>query len=568
MQDFAPSIAPIELRRRWEEEGLWTDDTFPVVAARGLASNRSARARVLSAVRPYDGTVGDLADQGARLAGLLSAGGIGPGEVVAFQLPNWPEAVSTFYGLLQLGVVVVPIVHIYGHKEIGHILRQSAARALITADRFGSHDYLAELDLAPSLADLELIVVVDAHGSFPTPEAESLTWNQVLAAGEPLGRVAVVDPDAPALICYTSGTTSAAKGVVHTHRTFLAELRQGAALRGRDPASDANDPLGGITGAPVGHVAGMLSMFGPMVGSSMLHLLDRWDPGLVLRTMREDRLTSGSGATFFLTSLLDHPDFDPAVHAPLMARIGMGGAPIPAEVARRADALGISITRSYGSTEHPSITSTTHADPAEIRLYTDGAPLPGVEIRLVDDDARDVPRGTPGEILSRGPDRFVGYVDPALTATCIDREGWFATGDIGVLDERGNLSITDRKKDIIIRGGENISAAEVEDLMLTIPGVLEVAVVAAPDPRYGEHACAFVQLDESARPFGLEELRRHLDRAGLARQKWPEEQRFVVDFPRTPSGKIQKHALRERLRSESSGLTTDQVSTSRDHSTS
>ena len=554
MRDFAPTTAPVEVRHRWQAEGLWTDDTFPVVAERGLASNRAGRARVLSGVRPYDGTVGDLADRGARLAGLLAARGIAPGEVVAFQLPNWPEAVATFYGLLQLGVVVVPIVHIYGHKEVGHILRQSGARVLVTADRFGSHDYLAELDaLTGTLPDLELVVVVDAHGPFPAPEAECLTWDEALAAGEPLGHVATVDPDAPALICYTSGTTSAAKGVVHTHRSFLAELRQGAALRGRDPAPPAGlSVLGGLTGAPVGHVAGMLAMFGPMVGGSSVQLLDRWDPGLVLRTMRADHLTSGSGATFFLTSLLDHPDFDPAVHAPLMARIGMGGAPIPAEVARRAESLGISITRSYGSTEHPSITSTTHTDPPEVRLYTDGAPLPGVEIRLVDDDGRDVPPGAAGEILSRGPERFVGYVDPALTAACIDGDGWFATGDIGVLDDGGNLSITDRKKDIIIRGGENISAAEVEDVVLTIPGVLEVAVVAAPDPRYGEHVCAFVQLDDSTRPFGLEQLRHHLEHAGLARQKLPEEQRFVDDFPRTPSGKIQKHVLRARLRNESS----------------
>jgi acyl-CoA synthetase (AMP-forming)/AMP-acid ligase II len=268
--------------------------------------------------------------------------------------------------------------------------------------------------------------------------------------------------------------------------------------------------------------------------------------------MREDRLTSGSGATFFLTSLLDHPDFDPAVHAPLMARIGMGGAPIPAEVARRAEALGISITRSYGSTEHPSITSTTHGDPPAIRLFTDGAPLPGVDIRLVDDDGRDVPAGTPGEILSRGPERFVGYVDPALTAASIDREGWFATGDVGVLDEWGNLSITDRKKDIIIRGGENISAAEVEELLLGLPGVAEAAVVAAPDQRLGEHACAFVRVRPGAPPPNLEDVRARLGAAGLARQKWPEELRVVDDLPRTASGKVQKFVLRQ-LASNSGG---------------
>ena len=550
MHDFVPSVAPMELRRRWHAEGLWNDDTFPILVARGLADNRSGRARVLSAVRPYEGTVGDLADQGALLAGLLAARGIGPGDVVAFQLPNWPEAASTFYGLLQLGVVVVPIVHIYGHREVGHILRQSRARTLITADRFGAHDYLAELARAAPLPDLELVVVVDAHGPFPAPDAESLTWREVLAADKPFGVPATVDPDAPAFVCYTSGTTSDAKGVVHSHRTFLAELRQGATLRG--PADPAMVKVqGGLSGAPVGHVGGMLMLFGPVVAGSGLNLLDRWDPGLVLRTMAAENLTSGSGATFFLTSLLDHPEFDPAVHAPLLARVGMGGAPIPAEVARRATELGISLTRSYGSTEHPSITGSSHDDPEHVRLYTDGAPLPGVDLRLVDEDGRDVPVGTPGEILSRGPERFVGYVDPALTAAAIDADGWYATGDVGVLDERGNLSITDRKKDVIIRGGENISAAEIEEIMLTRPDVLEVAVVAAPDRRYGEHACAFVRVTDPASTFGIEELRAQLERAGLARQKWPEDLRFVDNYPRTASGKVQKHVLRAWLRDES-----------------
>src|SRR3954468_20307495 len=178
MQNFVPRQAPIELRRGWQAQGLWTDDTFPAVVARGLTDNRAGRARVLSAVRPYDGTLGALGDQAALLAGLLAARGIGAGDVVAFQLPNWPEAAATFYGLLQLGVVVVPIVHIYGHREVGHILRQSRAPMLVTADRFGSHDYLAELDLAGPLPHLELLVVVDAHGPIPTPEVETLTWNE------------------------------------------------------------------------------------------------------------------------------------------------------------------------------------------------------------------------------------------------------------------------------------------------------------------------------------------------------------------------------------------------------
>jgi acyl-CoA synthetase (AMP-forming)/AMP-acid ligase II len=190
----------------------------------------------------------------------------------------------------------------------------------------------------------------------------------------------------------------------------------------------------------------------------------------------------------------------------------------------------------YGSTEHPSITGCRHEDPIEKRLGTDGRPLPGVEIKLAED----------GEILSRGPDCFAGYVDPALTV--FDDDGWYHTEDVGVIDDDGYLTITDRKKDIIIRGGENISAAEVEELLAELPGVAEVAVVSAPDERLGEHACAFVRSAGGAPD--LDVVRRHLDKAGLARQKWPEELRVVDDFPRTASGKIRKTELRALLRSE------------------
>jgi acyl-CoA synthetase (AMP-forming)/AMP-acid ligase II len=281
-----------------------------------------------------------------------------------------------------------------------------------------------------------------------------------------------------------------------------------------------------------------------------IHLIDVWDPGRVLATMLDEGLSAGQGATFFLTSLLDHPDFDPDRHAKLMPFIGLGGSSVPAAVTERARALGIECMRSFGSTEHPSITGSRPADSWEHRCLTDGAPLPGVELRLVDDDGKDVEAGRPGEIWSRGPDCFWGYTEPARTQECFTPDGWYTTGDIGVLDEAGCLSITDRKKDIIIRGGENISALEVEELLLRMPGVAEVAVVAAPDVRLGEHACAFVRPRPDAAPPSLDAVRSHLERAGLTRQKWPEELREVSEFPRTPSGKIQKYVLRQQLRGE------------------
>jgi acyl-CoA synthetase len=216
--------------------------------------------------------------------------------------------------------------------------------------------------------------------------------------------------------------------------------------------------------------------------------------------------------------------------------------------------MDISIVRMYGSTEHPSITGARHEEPRDKRLYTDGHRLPGVELRLLDDDGKEVAAGVPGEIHSRGPDCFPGYTDPALTKECFDADGWYATGDVGVMDDDGYLSIVDRKKDIIIRGGENVSALEVEELVLRLPGVAEVAVVAAPDERLGEHACAFVRPLSGSQLPTLDAVRAHLDAAGLARQKWPEDLRPIEEFPRTPSGKIQKFALRDRLRREAEGL--------------
>jgi acyl-CoA synthetase len=253
--------------------------------------------------------------------------------------------------------------------------------------------------------------------------------------------------------------------------------------------------------------------------------------------MLEEDLGMGGGATYFLLSLIDHPDFTDA-HLARMPFAGLGGSTVPAAFMERITAMGIKGFRSYGSTEHPSITGSALDDPEVKRNTTDGSPRLGVEIRL--DDG--------GEILSRGPDCFMGYVDPQLTASVFDEDGWYRTGDVGVLDEDGYLTITDRVADVIIRGGENISAQEVEEQLLGLPPVAEVAVVAAPDDRLGERPAAVLRLHDGADPPTLEEVRAHLAEVGLAKQKWPESLHQVADFPRTPSGKVQKFLLRQQLR--------------------
>ncbi len=533
---------PPELERQWLTAGHWDDRTLGGQLDRALRTHAGQQFRIHSEQRPWTGTFGSVAERARRLAGALVERGVGPGDVVAFQLPNWVEAAVTFYAGALLGAVVVPIVHFYGPKEVGYILRRTKVRVLVTAAEFGHADYLAGLaQMEDALADVHTIAVVGAPAA-QLPHG-LVAFEELEARGRPIAGPLPVDPGSAALIAYTSGTTADPKGVIHSHRTIGFEVRQLGAM-------DAALGRATLTGAPVGHAMGMLgALLIPVLKGNPVHLIDVWDPTRILALMTEFGLACGSGATYFLTSLLDHPDRTDK-HLELMGYVGLGGAAVPAAVAERAAGHGISVVRMYGSTEHPSVTGSYHTDPEALRLRTDGHPLEGVEIRLLDDQGHPVGTGEPGEIWSRGPDCCMGYTDPDLTAALFDSEGWYRTEDIGVLGESGYLTITDRKKDVIIRGGENISAAEVEEQLAGMDGVAEVAVVAAPHPRLGEQACAFVRLTSEGGPVDLASVRLRLAESGLARQKWPEQIRVVEELPRTPSGKVKKEMLRRQLRDE------------------
>ena len=521
---------PEHLARRYLAEGWWDGATLGQTVAEGLASQGGSAFRVWSDVRPWSGTFADV-DRGARaLAADLRVRGVGPGDVVVIQLPNWVEAGIAFWAATYLGAVVVPVVHFYGAKEVDYILRATAPDVVVTADRFGHNDYLATFEsvLGGAGSDPLWLVVGD------TPSAglpAAATPFDELLDGDLLDAPLAVDPDSPALVGFTSGTTRDPKGVVHSHRTLGCETRQ----------LDHFFPTGGppqITGAPVGHFIGMLNAFlVPLLRDRPVNLIDVWNPAEVIRMMREEGLGMGGGAAFFLTSLLDHPDFGDDL-LPNMPFAGLGGSVVPVALMERLTKLGIRAFRSYGSTEHPSITRCMIDDPEDKRLRTDGRVIHGIDMRL---DGN-------GEILSRGPDCFVGYTDPELTASVFDDDGWYRTGDIGVLDDDGYLTITDRISDIIIRGGENISAMEIEELLAHMDGVAEVCVVSAPDERLGEHAAAVIRMRDGETTPTLADVRSHLEAAGLARQKWPESIHGVADLPRTPSGKVQKFRLRQQLR--------------------
>lgn len=531
-QRWALRTVPTERADEYKRAGLWTDQTLGEMVALGLAGKSNVAFEVHSQFRPFKGTFADI-DRAARsLAASLQAKGIGPGDVAVLQLPNWAEAGIAFWAAAYVGAVVVPIVHFYGAKEVGYILKATQPDVVVTVDRFGQSNYLELYEqLLADHPDTLWLAAPDDGVALP----ERATSFASMLDAEPLTAPGKVDPDAPAVIGFTSGTTRDPKGVVHSSRTMGCETRHIDWMMPPGPPQ--------ITAAPVGHFIGMLNAFlVPLLRDRAVHLVDVWDPGAVLRLMKDEGLNMGGGATYFLTSLLDHPDFD-EVHAGLMPYAGLGGSPVPIAVMERAARLGIHAWRAYGSTEHPSITGCNWEDPEDKRHTTDGRAMPGVEFRLDDD----------GQILSRGPDLFLGYTDPELTASVFDEDGWYRTGDVGVVDDDGYLAITDRVSDVIIRGGENISAAEVEELLMGIDAIAEVAVVAEPDARFGERAAAVIRLKPDRRAPTLDDMRAHLGAAGLAKQKWPEAIYEVDDLPRTASGKVQKFVLRRHLREGSFG---------------
>jgi non-ribosomal peptide synthetase component E (peptide arylation enzyme) len=274
-------------------------------------------------------------------------------------------------------------------------------------------------------------------------------------------------------------------------------------------------------------------------------MMERWEAETAARLVEQLRVGQSGGPPFFLMSLVEgarRADHDISS----LRFFGLGGATVTPEHVYFAASQGVTAGRAYGSTEHSTVSRYRDSDPIEIRSTTDGQLLPGTAVRIVDESDRDLPVGCEGEILLQGPEQFVGYLEPAHNAQSFTADGWFRSGDIGRLDLQGYLSITDRKKDLIIRGGENISSMEVEGILLRHPSVSDATVIAVPDMRYGEKVCACV-IPKPGASLTLEQVVEHFAKAGCARQKTPERLVILDEFPRTPSGKVRKAELRSRL---------------------
>jgi acyl-CoA synthetase (AMP-forming)/AMP-acid ligase II len=480
---------------------------------------------------------GELVDEALRLSAALQARGYRAGDVVAFQLPNWREALVIDLACARLGLAIAPIVPIYRDAELVFMLGDCRARAIFVPGSYRGHDYSAMLErLRGRLPDLQDVFPV-RH------EAPGLPSYAALLAAAPAPLPAPqVDPHAVKLVLYTSGTTGRPKAVLHSHDSRARGVRP-AYARWEQGEGDCM-----LMASPVTHITGFGSGLElPFLTGLRTVFMERWDAARGVELIDREGATISMGATPFLQELLDAAE-RAGSRLPSLRRYACGGAAVPPALVRRAwtQLANCRAFRVYGSSEAPLVTQ-GFSGPGEqdLAAETDGR-IGGYELRIVDDAGRPLGHGADGEICVRGPAMFLRYLDPAQTGEAVDDEGYFRTGDIGRSSADGALLITDRKKDLINRGGEKISAKEVEDILHRHPAVAEVAVVAVPHARLGETTCACVVLKPGG-ALDLADLAGHVAAAGVARQKLPERLELVQALPKTPSGKVRKDLLRAQL---------------------
>jgi len=492
----------------------------------------------------------ELADRVRAAARAFVAAGLQPGDRVAIWAPNCWEWVVALVGLQSAGGVVVPLNTRYKGEEAAWILNRSRARMLVTTNGFLGQDYVDMLDRG-ALPELERIVVM--RGSVPD---DTTGWDAFLAEGGPADdaevdrRTAALGPGTVSDLLFTSGTTGRPKGVVQTHGQTLRAFTDWAGIVGlrRDDRYLIVNPFFHAFGYKAGIVACLVT------GATMVPL-PVFDVPAVMATIPAERITMIPGPPALYQTILAHPDRAELDTSTLRLAV-TGAAAIPVSlVERMRSELGFdTVVTGYGLTESCGIaTMCRHDDDAETIATTSGRAIPDVEVRVVGTDGAELPRGEAGEVVVRGYNVMGGYFEePEQTAQAIDADGWLHTGDIGVMDERGYLRITDRLKDMIIVGGFNVYPAEVESVLAGHPSVGQSAVVGTPDERMGEVPVAFVVPVAGADPVGEQDL---VDwaRARMANFKVPRRVRYVEALPLNASGKVLKHELRARAGDENPG---------------
>jgi acyl-CoA synthetase len=529
-------------------EGLWSAETFHDLLVRRVHENPD---KVFATDGTRSLTFRELFDAGQRLAVGLHRQGLRRGDTAAVQLPNWVEFIQVLAALSRLGVIMVPIMPIYRREDVSYVLSNAGVRTVFTPASFSKFDYLdMYLDLRREHPDLTIVVARPDSVAQGVAAAESGVFSlQALEAetDDDSARHELNDPpgpDDPFVIVYTSGTTSRPKGCVHTFNTYSAGSR---ALVGPFGYTEADVQFGP---SPIAHTTGLVtSVLLPMLTGAATHVMAKWDPVRGIEEIQRFGCTVATTAPTFLHTLLS--EFNPERHDLSSLRLWVcGGAPIPAAVVERACATlpNIKVLSLYGRSENLVTTTCSVTDDVSRALTTDGNAMPGAEVKIVDVDGNEVPRGAEGDIAYRGPAHMIEYLgNPEETAALFTPDGFSRSGDLGVMTDDGYVRITGRTKDIVIRGGMNISVREIEEMLAHHPALQAFSVVGMPDERLGEKVCCFVVTAPGHDTPTIEELREFLLTRGLPIQKTPERVVAVDALPMTATGKVLKHELRKDI---------------------
>ena len=524
-------------RAAYRQQGLWGDASLADYWQQTARAMPDKIAVVDNHGASY--TYSALDHAASCLANWMLAKGIESGDRIAFQLPGWCEFTVIYLACLKIGAVSVPLLPSWREAELVWVLNKCQAKMFFAPTLFKqTRPVDLILPLQNQLPQLQQIVGVDKLA----PATSSLSLSQILADNTPLTTAITTHGDELAAVLFTSGTEGLPKGVMLTHNNILASERAYCARLNLTWQDVFMMP------APLGHATGFLhGVTAPFLIGARSVLLDIFTPDACLALLEQQRCTCMLGATPFVYDLLNLLEKQPADLSALRFFL-CGGTTIPKKVARECQQHGIKLLSVYGSTESSPHAVVNLDDPLSRFMHTDGYAAAGVEIKVVDDARKTLPPGCEGEEASRGPNVFMGYFDePELTARALDEEGWYYSGDLCRMDEAGYIKITGRKKDIIVRGGENISSREVEDILLQHPKIHDACVVAMPDERLGERSCAYVVLKAPHHSLSLEEVVAFFSRKRVAKYKYPEHIVVIEKLPRTASGKIQKFLLRKDI---------------------
>ena len=524
-------------RAAYRQQGLWGDASLADYWQQTARAMPDKIAVVDNHGASY--TYSALDHAASCLANWMLAKGIESGDRIAFQLPGWCEFTVIYLACLKIGAVSVPLLPTWREAELVWVLNKCQAKMFFAPTLFKqTRPVDLILPLQNQLPQLQQIVGVDKLA----PATSSLSLSQIIADNTPLTTAITVHGDELAAVLFTSGTEGLPKGVMLTHNNILASERAYCARLNLNWQDVFMMP------APLGHATGFLhGVTAPFLIGARSVLLDIFTPDACLALLEQQRCTCMLGATPFVYDLLNVLEKQPADLSALRFFL-CGGTTIPKKVARECQQRGIKLLSVYGSTESSPHAVVNLDDPLPRFMHTDGYAAAGVEIKVVDDARKTLPPGCEGEEASRGPNVFMGYFDePELTARALDEEGWYYSGDLCRMDEAGYIKITGRKKDIIVRGGENISSREVEDILLQHPKIHDACVVAMPDERLGERSCAYVVLKAPHHSLSLEEVVAFFSRKRVAKYKYPEHIVVIEKLPRTASGKIQKFLLRKDI---------------------